>query len=92
MYSTDGGKFGYFTNSHILRFSLFFILFIIFSFIQIRFWHALAYFFYLFVLGMLVSVLWFGITAQGSQRWIDLYFINFQPSELMKIAIIVCFA
>ena len=34
----------------------------------------------------------FGITAQGSQRWIDLYFLNLQPSELMKIAIIVCFA
>ena len=92
MYSTDGGQFGYHTNSHIIKFSLFFILFIIFSFIQIRFWHTLAYSFYLLVLVMLVYVLWFGITAQGSQRWIDLYFLNLQPSELMKIAIIVCFA
>ena len=92
MYSTDGGQFKYHTNSHILKFSLFFILFIIFSFIQIRFWHTLAYLFYLLALGMLVYVLWFGVTAQGSQRWIDLYFINLQPSELMKIAIIVCFA
>ena len=41
---------------------------------------------------MLVYVLFFGVTAQGSQRWINLYFINLQPSELMKIAIIVCFA
>ena len=32
------------------------------------------------------------ITASGSQRWINLYFINLQPSELMKIAIIVCFS
>ena len=92
MYSTDGGQFKYHTNSHILKFSLFFILFIIFSFIQIRFWHALAYLFYLLALGMLVYVLWLGVTAQGSQRWINLYFINLQPSELMKIAIIVCFA
>jgi len=92
MYSTDGGQFRYHTNSHILKFSLFFILFIIFSFIQIRFWHALAYLFYLLVLGMLIYVLWFGISAQGSQRWINLYFINLQPSEFMKIAIIVCFA
>ena len=34
----------------------------------------------------------YGVTASGSQRWINLYFINLQPSELMKIAIIVCFA
>ena len=91
MYSTDGGQFEYYTNSHILKFSLFFILFIILSFIRIGFWHALAYIFYAVILGMLFYVLWFGVSAQGSQRWMNLYFINFQPSELMKIAIIVCF-
>jgi len=92
MYSTDGGQFRYHTNSHILKFSIFFILFIILSFIRIGFWHALAYIFYAVILGMLFYVLWFGISAQGSQRWINLYFINLQPSEFMKIAIIVCFA
>jgi rod shape determining protein RodA len=34
----------------------------------------------------------YGVKASGSQRWINLYFINLQPSELMKIAIIVCLA
>jgi rod shape determining protein RodA len=34
----------------------------------------------------------FGISASGSKRWINLFVMNFQPSELMKIAIIVCFA
>ena len=92
MYSTDGGQFGYYTNSHILKFSVFFILFIILSFIRIGFWHTLAYIFYAVILGMLFYVLWFGVTAQGSQRWMNLYFINLQPSEFMKIAIIVCFA
>ena len=92
MYSTDGGQFRYHTNSHILKFSLFFILFIILSFLKIKFWHSIAYLFYILVLGMLIYVLWFGVAAKGSQRWIDLYFLNLQPSELMKIAIIVCFA
>ena len=68
MYSTDGGQFKYHTNSHILKFSLFFILFIIFSFFRIGFWHSLAYIFYALVLGMLFYVLWFGVSAQGSQR------------------------
>jgi len=34
----------------------------------------------------------YGVKASGSQRWVDLYFINLQPSELMKVAIIVCLA
>ena len=92
MYSTDGGEFKYHTNSRILKFSTFFILFIILSFLRIKFWHSCAYIFYAIVLGMLFYVLWFGISAQGSQRWMNLYFINLQPSEFMKIAIIVCFA
>ena len=92
MYSTDGGQFNFHTTSHIIKFSLFFVLFIILSFLRIGFWHALAYLFYAVILAMLFYVLWFGVTAQGSQRWINLYFLNLQPSELMKIAIIVCFA
>ena len=92
MYSTDGGQFRYHTNSHILKFSLFFTLFIILSFVRIGHWHTIGYLFYILVLGMLIYVLWFGVSAKGSQRWIDLYLLNLQPSELMKIAIIVCFA
>ena len=92
MYSTDGGQFKYHTNSHILKFSIFFVLFIMLSFIRIKFWYSLAYIFYAIILFMLVCVLLFGVTAQGSQRWIDLYFLNLQPSELMKIAIIICVA
>ena len=92
MYSTDGGEFKYNTKSRILKFSIFFILFIILSFLRIKFWHSFAYIFYAIVLGMLFYVLWFGISAQGSQRWMNLYFINLQPSEFMKIAIIACFA
>ena len=41
---------------------------------------------------MLIWTYFFGITASGSKRWIDLYFINIQPSELMKIFIILCLA
>ncbi len=92
MYSTDGGQFKYHTNSHILKFSIFFVLFLTLSFLRIGYWHSLAYIFYAVILGMLVYVLLFGVTAQGSQRWMNLYFLNLQPSELMKIAIIVCFA
>ena len=92
MYSTDGGEFLYHSKSHFLRFVVFFTMMIFLSFISLRFWHASAYFFYVIVLAFLVWASLYGITASGSQRWINLYFINLQPSELMKIAIIVCFA
>ncbi len=92
MYSTDGGQLLYHSESHIIRFTIFFIMMIFISFINIKSWHSVGYLFYLIVLGLLVWASLFGITAQGSQRWINLYFINLQPSELMKIAIILCFA
>ena len=92
MYSTDGGEVLYHTKNHFLRFSIFFSLMIVLSFINIKFWHTTGYLFYFIVLLLLIAASFYGITAQGSQRWINLYFINLQPSELMKIAIIVCFA
>ena len=92
MYSTDGGEFLYHTKNHALRFITFFIMMIIISFINIKTWHTLSYLFYLVTLLLLVWASMYGITASGSQRWINLYFINLQPSELMKIAIIICFA
>jgi len=92
MYSTDGGEFLYHSKSHILRFIVFFTMMICLSFFTVRFWHSIGYLFYIIVLGLLVWASFYGITASGSQRWISLYFINIQPSELMKIAIIVCLA
>jgi len=92
MYSIDGGKIAYYTKNHFIRFSVFFVLFLFLSFVRIRFWFISSYIFYLIILAMLVIVFYFGVTASGSQRWINLYFINIQPSELMKIAIIICLA
>ena len=92
MYSTDGGEILYHTKNHALRFCIFFSMMIAISFINIKTWHALSYLFYFVTLLLLVWASFYGITASGSQRWINLYFINLQPSELMKIAIIACFA
>ena len=92
MYSTDGGDFLYHTKNHALRFIIFFLMMIFISFVNIRIWHNLSYLFYFLTLILLIIASLYGITASGSQRWINLYFINLQPSELMKIAIIICFA
>jgi len=92
MYSTDGGEFLYHSKSHFIRFVIFFTMMIFLSFINLKFWHTTAYLFYIVVLAFLIWASLYGVTASGSQRWISLHFINLQPSELMKIAIITCFA
>jgi len=92
MYSTDGGEIQYHTKNHTIRFFVFFSMMIVFSFINIKIWHSTGYLFYLIALSLLIWASFYGVIASGSQRWINLYFINLQPSELMKIAIIVCFA
>ena len=92
MYISDGGELLYHTKSHLIRFSVFFLVMLFLSFINIKTWYKTGYLFYTIVLMLLVWASLYGITVSGSQRWINLYYINFQPSELMKIAIIVCFA
>jgi rod shape determining protein RodA len=92
MYSTDGGEFKYHTNSHILRFFIFFGLFFLVSLIQIRFWHDQSFLIYITFFILLIGVKYFGLTSSGSKRWLDLYFMSLQPSELMKVGLILFLA
>ena len=92
MYSTDGGQVLYHTKSHFIKLLTFFSLMIVISFFNIRLWHITSYFIYFIILLLLIWVSVYGIKVSGSQRWINLYFIVLQPSELMKIGIILCLA
>ena len=92
MYSTDGGELKYHTESHILRFFVFFAMFFILSFVQIRYWHQTSYLIYFIFFILLVGVKYFGLTSSGSQRWLNFYFMNLQPSELMKVGLILFLA
>ena len=92
MYSTDGGKILFHTKSHFIKLIVFTIMMLVISFINIKFWFLIGYLFYISTIALLIWTYFFGIQSSGSQRWIDLYFINLQPSELMKICIILCLA
>ena len=92
MYSTDGGEILYHTKSHFSKIIIFFPLMIFISFFNIKWWHNFSYVFYIVVILLLIYVSFFGIKSSGSRRWMDLYLFNLQPSELMKIAIILCLA
>ncbi len=92
MYSTERGNFNYYTTSHIYRFCVFFLLFLVISFISINFWHKVSYIFYFIVLILLLVVHFYGVTASGSTRWINLFVFNLQPSEIMKVGTIIFLA
>lgn len=51
--------------------------------VSLRFWSP-----WIFGIGviLLVAVLMFGDVGKGAQRWLDLGFVRFQPSEMMKLA------
>ena len=98
MYSTDGGEFLYHTKSHLTKLVVFFVLMLVISFFNIKFWHFCSYFLYGVIILLLIWVSIYGIKVSGSQRWMNLYFIIAHgrggqgPSELMKIGIILCLA
>jgi len=88
-FSSSGGIFDYYSKSHALRFCIFFILFLGVSFMPIRFWYNTSFLFFFILLLLLLFVKFYGIQSQGSRRWVNLFVINLQPSEIMKIGIIL---
>ncbi len=64
-------------------------MFFILSFVQIRFWHSYSFLMYVIFFILLLGVKYFGLTSSGSKRWLNFYFMNLQPSELMKIGLIL---
>ena len=88
-YSSSGGTFDYYSKSHAIRFSIIFVIFLFVSFTEIKFWYSTSFLIFVFLVLLLLFVKFYGIQSQGSRRWVNLYIINLQPSELMKIGIIL---
>jgi len=59
---------------------------------DIKVWYSLAYPIYGLALILLIGVDVFGVSVNGSQRWLDLKIVRFQPSEIMKLAIVLALA
>ena len=79
MYSSEGGQVLYYTKSHFIRFSVFFLLMLVFSFIRPTSWHATGYFFYIVVLGLLFYASFLFISFQRrSLSSINWYFVTLE--------------
>jgi rod shape determining protein RodA len=75
-----------------VRFAVGLLLLLTVACVELRVWQQLAYPFYLLSLLLLLLVDAFGFVGMGAQRWLKLGPIQVQPSELMKIAIVMALA
>lgn len=79
-------------SKQLLGFLVGFVIMVIVSLIDYNFILKFSWLIYFILVGMLGAVLVIGDNSGGAQRWIDLKFMRFQPSELAKILIILFFA
>ena len=86
LYSASGQSVFYVKRQALFMLSGF-VAMILVAQLPVRFWERYAVIFYVIGLLSLVMVLFFGVGAKGAQRWLDLGFTRFQPSELMKVAV-----
>lgn len=92
LYSAANGSMSPWAWKQILRFSIGFVMMLAVALVDSRSWMAYAYPFYCVSLLLLVGVEVMGFVGKGAVRWIDLHIIQLQPSELMKIALILALA
>jgi len=92
LYSVAGGKMDPWASRQSVRFAVGMSLMLFVAFVDIRIWLRLAYPLYAVGLVLLLIVEVMGEVGMGAQRWLDLGFFNLQPSEVMKIALVLALA
>ena len=89
LYSSAGGDLHPWALPQIVRFSAGFFIMIIFALIDINFWFRNAYIIYFILFLAVLSVEFFGISGMGAKRWVDLGITRIQPSEMMKLGLLL---
>lgn len=89
LYSAAGGSFHPWVLKQLTYFILFFPLMIFVAIVDIRIWAKLSYWIYLLALILLILVELFGHTSMGATRWLRIGRLSLQPSELMKICLVM---
>lgn len=92
LYSAGNGDFDKWASPHLFRFAAAFCGMLVIALIDIRWWQSLSYLAYIAGFALLIVVAVMGHVGMGAQRWINLGFMQLQPSELMKIAVIMALA
>src|SRR6185437_15843992 len=92
LYSVAGGSFSPWATPQILRFIAGFAILVVVSVVDIRTWLSAAYPIYAGSLLLLIAVVIAGHVGKGAERWITLGPLGLQPSELVKVSLVLALA
>ncbi|MEC8463600.1 MAG: rod shape-determining protein RodA [Pseudomonadota bacterium] len=92
LYSAADGSWDPWAARQITRFTVGLVILVTIALVDLRFWWRYAYLLFAILLALLLAVEVAGSTGMGAQRWINLGVIKLQPSELMKIGLILALA
>jgi rod shape determining protein RodA len=89
LYSIAGGHWAPWADAQLIRFFLLFGVMIVLSLIDLKIWYSLAYPIYGIALMLLVLTMVIGQTHLGARRWLGHGHFTIQPSEIMKIGLVM---
>jgi rod shape determining protein RodA len=92
LYSVAGGSLDPWAGPHLWRFGFGLAVMVIIAVVDIKVWLRFAYAIYGGILALLVLVPLVGTRAMGAQRWLEVGGLHVQPSEFMKIALVLMLA
>ncbi len=92
LYSAANGNLSPWASKQMAVFGVGLVMMLTIALIDIRVWLRYAYVIYVLCVGLLVCVEFFGVERNFAQRWIDLKFLQLQPSEFMKVALVLVLA
>jgi rod shape determining protein RodA len=92
MYYVADGNWAPWAAAHLVRYGIFFVAMIVLAMLPLRVWFLAAYPVYVAGLLLLVGVELAGDVSKGAQRWLSIGGFRFQPSEIMKIGIVLALA
>jgi len=94
LYSVAGGSWEPWAANHMIRFGVCLVIMLALSMVSMRIWFGSAYVVYGLALVMLalIEIPGLGYTAMGATRWLDLGVTRIQPSEIMKIGVVLALA
>ena len=92
LYSAAEGSYHPWASRHLIRFYFFLLMAILISVIDIKIIYKYSYLLFILSLVLLISVEIIGVLGKGATRWIKIFGFSIQPSELVKVTIILALA
>ncbi|MFQ5972904.1 MAG: rod shape-determining protein RodA [Alphaproteobacteria bacterium] len=92
LYSAANGDLSPWASRQMLRFGIGFVIMLVVAVVDLKFWFRFAYPAYAVALALLGAVEIMGSVGMGAQRWLDLGFMRLQPSEIMKVSLVLALA